>query len=174
MSQQFQAKNTFLASAVLAATLAFGGTAQAASLIQPLSGVDTLLTTIVTKSKIAGSLEKDANGNLAMDANGFKFNFSGKVYYPLTNPLNGQLVGTSGPTGTVTGQASFPMDFAMLAINVYGWLQSGADPANMPTIPAKINWGMNDLTIVQSPIPPDSAWKDGRSRALGRWRSASS
>lgn len=149
MSQQFQAKKSFLVSAVLAATLAFGGTAQAEKLIQPLSGVDTLLTTIVTKSKITGSLEKDANGNLTMDANGFKFNFSGKVYYPLTNPLNGQLMATSGPTGTVAGQASFPMDFAMLAINVYGWLQNGADPAQMPVIPAKINWGMNDLTIVQ-------------------------
>jgi len=149
MSQQFQVKKTFLSSAVLAATLAFGGTAQAASLIQPLSGVDKLLTTIVTKSKISGSLGKDASGNLAMDANGnFMFYFSGKVYYPLTNPLNGQLVGTAGPNGTVSGQAAFPPAFAGLAMQVAGWLQGGADPSQMPTIPSKIDWGMNDLTIV--------------------------
>ena len=151
MTHKFQAGKTFLASAALAVPLSFGGIAQAANLIQPLSGVDTLLTTIVTKSKISGSLEKNEYGNLAMDANGnFKFNFSGKVYYPLTNPLNGQLMATSGPSGTVSGQAAFPMEFAMLAINVFGWLQNGADPAQMPAIPAKINWTMNDLTIVQA------------------------
>ena len=150
MSQQSKVKKSFLASAVLAATFAFGGTAQAASPIQPLSGVDTLLTTIATKSKITGTLEKDANGMLVMDANGFKFNFSGNVYTPVINGFNGTLMGTSGPTGTVSGQASFPPAFAQLAMQVYGWLQSGADPANMPAIPSKIDWSMNDLTIVHA------------------------
>lgn len=150
MSQQFQAKKSFLAGAVLAATLTLGGTAQAEKLIQPLSGVDTLLTTIVTKSSITGTLEKDANGMLVMDANGFKFNFSGNIYNPLVNPLNGKLMATSGPTGTVSGQASFPPAFAQLAMQVWGWLQSGGDPANMPAIPSKIDWGMNDLTIVHA------------------------
>ena len=86
-------KKSFIASAVLATGLAFGGAARAADTqaadmsvkiprIQRLSGVDTLVTTIVSKSKIAGTLEKDASGTLVMDANGnFKFNFSGNIYF---------------------------------------------------------------------------------------------
>ena len=160
-------KKSVLTGTALAVGLSLASIGHAAP--TPLNGVDTLLTTVVSKSKIKGGLEKDANGNLAMDVNGnFKFNFSGNVYYPLTNPLNGQLVATSGPTGTVSGQAAFPPAFAGLAFQVYGWLMSGADPANMPAIPPKIDWGMNDLTIVQAgttyrPITnPDGLGLDGR------------
>jgi len=144
---KFFSKNTI--AIALISSLGFAGTTYAGSPIQPLTGIDTLVTTIVTKSKIAGSLEKNADGTLAMDANyNFKFNFSGPVYFPVANPKNGQLMGTSGPIGTVSGQAAFPPDFAMLAFNVYGWLMSGADPTQMPAIPSKINWTLNDLTVV--------------------------
>ena len=147
MSKQY--KKSFIAGAVLAAGLVFGGAVHAGSIIQPLSGVDKLVTTIVSKSKISGSLEKDANGGLVLDANGnFKFNFSGKIYYPITNPLNGELVATSGPIGTVDGQVAFPQEFAGLAFAVYGWLNNGADPSQMPAIPPIIRWTMNEITIV--------------------------
>ena len=123
--------------------------AHADKFMQPLSGVDLELKTIVTKSKIKGGLAKDANGNLAMDANmNFMFNFSGNIFYPLANPLNGELMGTSGPTGKVSGQAGFPPAFAGLAIQVYDWLMKGADPAKMPTIPPNIDWRMNDLKVI--------------------------
>ena len=141
-------KKSVLTGAILAVGLGLANISHAAVSVQPLSGVDTLLTTVVSKSKIKGGLEKDVNGNLAMDANGnFKFNFTGDIYYPITSPLTGELKGTSGPMGKVSGQAGFPMAFANLAIQVYAWLQNGADPSQMPAIPSKIDWVMNDITI---------------------------
>ena len=140
-------KKALLTSTILAIGLSVTSIGHAAS-TQKLSGVDKLLTTIVSKSKIKGGLEKDANGVLVTDAIGnFKFNYSGDIYYPATSPLTGQLTGTVGPVGKVSGQAGFPMEFANLAIQIYAWLQSGADPTLMPAIPSKINWVMNDITI---------------------------
>lgn len=153
MLKTLNKSQSILLGSVLVASLAFSqaGHAMGKGFIQPLSGIDTLLTTIVSKSKIAGSLEKDAYGNLALDANGnFKFNFSGKIYYPVTNPLNGELVATSGPIGTVAGQVAFPQSFAGLAFSIYGWLMNGADPSQMPAIPSIIRWSMNDITIVDA------------------------
>ncbi|MEW6330290.1 MAG: hypothetical protein AB1560_02415 [Pseudomonadota bacterium] len=171
-------RKSFIAGVVLAAGLAFSVSGYADmkhKIIQPLSGVDTMLTTIVSKSKIAGTLEKDAYGNLALDANGnFKFNFSGDIYYPVTNPLNGELVATSGPLGTVAGQVAFPQSFAGLAFSVYGWLMNGADPSQMPAIPDVIRWSMNEITIVDAgttyvPIPnkPEMALEGRAFTGLG-------
>lgn len=142
--------------------------AHAAAFLQPLSGVDSMLTTIVSKSRISGGLAKDASGNLAMDANmNFMFNFSGNVFFPVANPLNGQLEATSGPIGTVSGQAAFPPEFASLAIQTYAWLKNGANPAEMPAMPSKINWTMNDLTVVMGgttyrPLPNADMSLEGR------------
>jgi hypothetical protein len=163
-------KKTALVASILAATLTFGqsGHAEGQGSIKQLTGIDEITTTFVTKSKIAGSLEKDANGNLAMDANGnFKFNFSGDIYYPMTNVQNGELKSLYGPTGTVSGQAAFPPAFAGLAIQIYQWLQNGADPSQMPAIPAKIDWTLNDITIVEAgttyrPIPTPGMTLEGR------------
>ena len=131
---------------VLAVATSFIGTAYAGKgwkHDEPLSGVDTMLTTIATKSMITGGLAKNADGMLDMDANGnFMFNYSGDVYRPNTNP-NGELVNLGGPIGTVEGQAAFPMEFAMLAIGVYGYLNGGP----MPEVPSKIDWTMNDIAI---------------------------
>lgn len=145
-------KSLLFASLVVAMS-AFGSASHAGmkSSIQPLTGADTLLSTYVSKSRIAGALEKDAYGNLSLDANGnFKFNFNGDIFYPITNPLNGKLVATSGPIGTVSGQVAFPQSFAGLAFAVYGWLMNGADPSQMPAIPDVIRWSMNDITIVDA------------------------
>ena len=110
---------------------------------EPLSGVDTMLTTIATKSMITGELAKDANGMLLMDSKGnFMFNYSGDVYRPITNS-SGKLISLGGPIGTVQGQAAFPPEFAMLAFGVYGYLNGGP----MPEIPSKIDWTMNDIAI---------------------------
>ncbi|HEY0720219.1 MAG TPA: hypothetical protein VGE50_03085 [Gammaproteobacteria bacterium] len=151
MSMSLRVKKTLLTGAMLAATLTFGSAnaGQYGAPPQPLSGVDTMLTSIVSKSYISGGLEKDANGNLSMDANGnFKFNFTGSVHSPMINPQSGQLMGTHDSIGTVSGQAAFPPSFAMLAMQVYGWLMNGADPSQMPASPSKIDWTMNDLTLV--------------------------
>lgn len=132
---------------VLTVTTSLIGTAYAGKggkVWESLSGVDTMMTTIATKSMITGGLAKKADGMLDMDAAGnFMFNYSGDVYRPITNS-NGKLISLGGPIGTVEGQAAFPMEFAMLAIGIYGYLNGGP----MPEIPSKIDWTMNDITIV--------------------------
>lgn len=151
MSKSLMLKKSLLIVAMLAATLTSGtaSAGQYGDTPEPLSGVDTMLTSVVSKSYITGGLEKDANGNLSMDENGnFKFNFTGSVRSPMINPQSGELTGTHDSIGTVSGQAAFPLPFAMLAIQVYGWLMNGADPSQMPASPAKIDWTMNDLTLV--------------------------
>lgn len=144
-------------SLLLATALAFGGAAGATpppsppnGTVQGLSGVDTLLTTVISKSMISGALAKDpVTGLLALDANGnFMFDYSGDVYYPVTDRHSGELRQLSGPIGSVTGQAAFPPAFAALAFEVYAWLMSGADPSQMPAIPSRIDWTMNDITVV--------------------------
>lgn len=170
-------KKSMLIGSLLMAAFSISGTSYANTKmsIQPLTGIDTMLSTYVSKSKISGTLEKDAYGNLALDANGnFKFNFTGSIYYPITSPLNGKLLGTSGPIGTVSGQVAFPQSFASLAFGVYGWLMNGADPSQMPAIPPIIRWSMNDITIVDAgttyvPIPnsPDMALEGRAFTGLG-------
>ena len=163
-------KKSALIGSILAAsfTISQAGHAEGQGSIKQLTGIDEITTTFVTKSKITGSLEKDDLGNLAMDANGnFKFNFSGDIYYPMTNLQNGELKGLYGPTGTVSGQAAFPPEFAGLAMQIYGWLQNGAVPEEMPSIPAKIDWTLNDITIVEAgttyvPIPTPGLTLEGR------------
>jgi len=112
-----------------------------------LTGVDTLLTTIVTKSAISGALAKQ-DGYLQMDANGnFMFDYAGDVTTVILDKHSGVVKGLSEPIGTVTGQAAFPQEFAGLAFGVYGWIMGGmVDP--MPAIPAKIDWACNDCTLV--------------------------
>jgi len=116
------------------------------SAIQPLSGADTLLTTYVSKSKIAGALEKDADGNLIMDAEGnFNFTFDGDIYYPITSATDGKLLATSGPIGTVAGTVLFPQEFAQLAFGAYAFM-TGQGP--LPPIPPVIHWKMRNIKIV--------------------------
>ncbi len=145
-------KKIMLIGSVVAATLALNSVAYAsgsnAPRIQPLTGVDKLLTTFVSKSIISGALEKDANGMLTLDAKGnFKFNFSGNLFYPVTDPRNGELEATYGPKGSVSGQIAFPPAFATLAFEIYNWVQNGADPSQMPVIPTKIDFTENGITI---------------------------
>jgi hypothetical protein len=160
-------KKSALIGSILAATLTFGqaGHAAGSASLKPLTGIDKITTTFVTKSKIAGTLEKDANGYLVMDANGnFKFNFSGDIFYPMTNPQNGELKGLYGPTGTVAGQAAFPFEFAELAMGVYAWQQGYG---SMPEMPNVIRWTLNDITIVEAgttyqPINGEGLTLEGR------------
>ena len=145
-------KKIILIGSIVAVTLALNPAAYAsgrnAPRVQPLTGIDKVVTTFVSKSIINGSLEKDANGMLTMDANGnFKFNFSGDLFYPVTDPRNGELKATFGPKGTVAGQIAFPPAFATLAFEIYNWVQNGADPSQMPTIPAKIDFTENGVTV---------------------------
>jgi len=139
---------------------------------QPLSGADTVLTTYVSKSRIAGALRKE-NGYLLTD-NGmpdgnFLFDFSGDIYYPVTSPSDGKLLKTTGPIGTVSGTVLFPQEFAQLAFAAYGAM-TGMGPALDPAaIPASIHWLMDNITIVDAgttyvPIPsgPEEMGLDGR------------
>lgn len=144
-------------SLVLASLLMFSGAGLAASPSNPpvgtaqgLSGVDTLLTTVVSKSMISGALAKDpATGLLALDPNGnFMFDYSGDVFHMVTDHRSGELTRLMGPIGSVEGQAAFPPAFAGLAFAVYEWLVNGADPDQMPPIPSRIDWTMNEITVI--------------------------
>lgn len=144
-------KQIMLTASIVATMLAFTPASYASNnvpRIQRLTGVDNLVTTFASKSIISGALEKDASGNLTTDANGnFKFNFSGDLFYPVTNPRNGELKAIYGPKGSLSGQIAFPPAFATLAFEIYNWVQNGADPSQMPTIPAKIDFRENGVTI---------------------------
>lgn len=146
---QLKLRKHLLAASFLAVTSAMGGVCHAGyknSLIQPLTGADTLLTTYVSKSRISGALEKDANGMLVMDENNnFNFTFDGDIFYPITSPFNGKLLATSGPIGTVSGTVLFPQEFAQLAFETYAFM-TGQGP--LPAIPPVIHWTMKDITIV--------------------------
>lgn len=151
---------------MLAATVAFSNASYAGRFkdyIQPLSGADTLLNTYVSKSRISGALRKDPTDTYLVTDDGtptgnFLFDFSGDIYYPITSPIDGKLVATSGPIGTVSGTVLFPQEFAQLAFAAYGAM-TGLGPALDPAaIPASIHWTMQDITIVDGgttyvPIP---------------------
>lgn len=128
---------------VLGLSLAFLAHADGAA---PLPPVDKLLTTGYDKSVISGSIAKDGY-NFATDASGnLMFNYSGTVYSVETNRRNGRLTELESAVGSVQGQASFPMDFASLAIGMKQYLTGAI--TTLPAIPAVIPWTCNHCNLV--------------------------
>lgn len=152
---------------LLAASIGLGGATSASadtviaaipgipsSSLQPLTGADTLLTTFLSKSKIAGGIRKVTDPNdstkqvLAIDPNtgDAPFDFSGSIYVPAINQADGKLLATTGPVGTVSGTVIFPKAFSDLAFGFVGYLNGGP----MPAIPPVIKWTMQNITIVDA------------------------
>lgn len=114
-----------------------------------LTGVDTLLTTIVTKSSVSGALVKDENNSLARDTNGnFMFDYTGPVTTVIINEATGVVSSSSAPIGTVTGQAGFPQEFANLAFAAYAYASDLTGTTPLPAFPAKIDWKCNACELV--------------------------
>lgn len=110
-----------------------------------LPPVDSLMTTIIDKSVISGSIAKDDAGNLAFDAAGnLMFNYSGKIYSVETGERSGVLKGLEKAIGTIQGQAAFPMSFGMLAGGMKAYLD-GTGP--MPAVDPVIDWTCNTCTM---------------------------
>jgi len=112
-----------------------------------LPPVDRFLTTLIDKSVIAGSIEKDpATGMIAMDGNGnLKFSYTGKIYSVETNGKTGRLKELDSVIGSIQGQASFPMSFAGMAMGMKAYMD-GVGP--LPAIPPVIAWTCNSCKMV--------------------------
>jgi hypothetical protein len=112
-----------------------------------LPPVDSLLTTLVDKSVIAGSIAKGTDGTLAFDpAGNLMFNYTGKVYSVTTTDRTGKLTGLDKQVGTVQGQAAFPMSFAQLAMGMKAYLDGvGPIPSGIPPV---IDWTCNHCNLV--------------------------
>lgn len=112
-----------------------------------LTGVDTLLTTIVSKSSVSGALRKEGD-YLVFDGENFLFDYDGDVTTVDIDQSTGVVKALSKPIGTVEGTAGFPQEFANLAFAAWGWKMSGFDDAMMPAFPATIPFSLKACTLV--------------------------
>ena len=138
-------KQISVVATILSAGLTFSPTLFADN--NPLPVVDSFVTTIIDKSVIAGEIARDENGMITLDDRGMlMFNYSGDVHSVDTNEDTGELKKMEDKIGTITGQAAFPMEFAMLAIGMKAYMH-GVGP--MPAIPSKIDWTCNhcEMTV---------------------------
>ena len=143
---------------VLTVSLAIGGSVFAAGqggTPLPVQDATNMVTTIVDKSVIEGSLAYDEfSGDLLYDERGYaRFVYSGKVYAVETDDTTGELKKMSDdPIGDITGEAAFPKDFVALSAGVNALMQqmmdvaaAGGDPMSvpMPQMPAVVPWTCN-------------------------------
>ena len=116
-----------------------------------LTPQDRLVTTIIDKSVIAGSLEHDASGMLTRDAKGnVKFNYTGSVHSIKSDKHTGELKGLGEKIGTIKGQAAFPIDFVNLSAGMnylMGEMVAG-NPVTFPQMPPVIPWTCNHCEMV--------------------------
>ena len=113
----------------------------------PLPPQDSMVTTIIDKSVIHGSLAHDDNGNLVYDkAGNARFVYSGKIYSVETNSNTGELTEMERPIGDITGEAAFPPEFVALSAGVNALMQSmqdGSWDGTMPKMPSVVPWTCN-------------------------------
>jgi hypothetical protein len=113
----------------------------------PLPPQDSMVTTIIDKSVIHGSLAHDADGNLIYDnAGNARFQYSGKIYSVETNRYTGELKELEKQIGDITGEAAFPKDFVALSAGVNALMQSmidGSWDGTMPQMPSIVPWTCN-------------------------------
>jgi len=137
-------KRTSVAATTLVAGLALSNVTIADDDIE-LPPVDSFVTTIIDKSVIAGEIQRDDNGMIALDSKGMlMFDYTGDVYSVDTDEDTGELEEMEEVIGTIQGQAAFPMEFANLAIGMKAYMYGKAP---MPSIPAKIDWTCNSCTM---------------------------
>jgi hypothetical protein len=113
----------------------------------PLPPQDSMVTTIVDKSVIHGSLAHDANGYLIYDGAGnARFQYSGEVFSLTSDPATGELTGFGEKIGEITGEAAFPKDFVALSAGVNALMESmmnGTWDGTMPKMPSIVPWTCN-------------------------------
>jgi len=81
-----------------------------------LTPQDALVTTIYDKAVIAGSIRKDANGNMVPGSDGMlSFDYTGDIYSVETNPDTGELKKLEHKIGYIIGSAAFPPEFAYMS-----------------------------------------------------------
>jgi len=140
-------KNCLAATALV---IGVGFTASSFADGAPLPPIDGLLKTYFDKSVVAGSIGKDSSSpdGFAHDAAyNLLFNYTGKVYSVETNGRTGQLTELEKQVGTIEGQAAFPMSFAMLAMGMKTYLDTGAMPDGL-VIPPVIDWTCNHCKLI--------------------------
>ena len=133
-------KGSFLSTALL-----IGMTANASDKLTPQ---DALVTTIVDKSVISGSLAKDTEGNLIYDQQGYaRFQYTGKIYSMKTDINTGELSKLGKEIGSITGEAAFPPDFVFLSAAVNEMMAGNwTDP--MPKFPPVVPWTCNHCEMI--------------------------
>ena len=113
----------------------------------PLPPQDAMVTTVVDKSVIHGSLAHDDAGNLLYDnAGNARFVYSGNIYSIDTNPRTGELREIENKIGDITGEAAFPPDFVALSAGVNALMQQMVDGTwngVMPQMPSVVPWTCN-------------------------------
>jgi len=123
----------------LFATVAVAGT--------PLPPQDSMVSTIIDKSIIHGSLAHDKAGNLVYDkAGNARFVYTGKIYSVETNDFTGELKELEQPIGDISGEAAFPPEFVALSAGVNALMQSMQDgtwDGTMPKMPSVVPWTCN-------------------------------
>jgi len=144
-------KRTSIAAALVAglalSSVALAGGYHKKQKTNNLPPVDSFVTTIVDKSVIAGEIQRDTSGMIALDDAGMlMFDYAGDVFSMDIDDDTGVLEDLDEKIGTITGQAAFPMEFAMLAIGMKAYMH-GVGP--MPEIPNKIDWTCNhcEMTV---------------------------
>lgn len=138
-----QSVTNCLASTLLCIGIGFSPISFAGS----LPPIDSILSTTFDKSIISGSIAKDpATNQFVFDPSGnLMFNYSGQVFSVATSAKDGKLVDVTNQIGTISGQASFPMSFASLAMGMKAYMD-GLGP--MPSVPAIIDWTCNHCNLV--------------------------
>ncbi|WP_455220608.1 hypothetical protein [Kaarinaea lacus] len=129
----------------LSMALLIGVSANASDKLTPQ---DALVTTIVDKSVISGSLAKDAEGKLVYDAVGnARFQYTGKIYSLKTDINSGELSKLGKEIGSITGEAAFPKEFVALSAAV-NEMMSGNWTDPMPKFPPVVPWTCNHCEMI--------------------------
>lgn len=116
-----------------------------------LTPQDALVTTLIDKSVLAGSLAHNADGTLNYDDNGSaRFVYSGKIFSVGTNEKTGELKELKDQIGTIEGEAAFPKEFVAMtaAINYMMDMQAQGIKVPMPPMPAVVPWTCNHCKMV--------------------------
>ncbi len=134
--------------ALLPASLLIGGVVNGAALAGiPLPPQDALVTTIIDKSVIHGSLAHDPEGNLVYDkAGNARFQYTGKIFSVDTNARTGELTAMEKPIGRIEGEAAFPKEFVALSAGVNALMDAmmnGTWDGTMPQMPSVVPWTCN-------------------------------
>lgn len=146
MQQGAKSKNV-IGSLVTLAMVMLNGPVQATG----LTPQDALVTTIINKSVIHGSLAHDDSGNLVYDAAGnARFVYTGDIYSVTTDANSGELKALNKKIGYIQGEAAFPKDFVALSAGVNALMGAmlAGQQVTFPPMPPVVPWTCNHCYMV--------------------------